>query len=126
MLVELPGGEGRGRDDGGLFGEGGEREEREGGELAAGLVWLRWRRLDIDAEAPEGEGGGEDVGVGQGALREPDGVERGEQSGDAGGAGAEQIADEAEDREQRRGANQADQSARGEDVEAEDPPPGAE
>ena len=40
---------------------------------------------DVEGERPEGEGGGEDVGVGQGALGEPDGVDGGEEGDDGGG-----------------------------------------
>ena len=82
--------------------------------------------FEVEGEAPEGEGGGEDVGVGEGALREPDGVDRGEQGGGDGGGCAEQVAGEAIDGEQRGGGDHADEGARAAGDEAGEVPPAGE
>jgi hypothetical protein len=55
---------------------------------------------EIVGEGPEGEGGGEDVGVGEGALGVPDGVDGGEQGDSEGRGVAEQSLGEAEDGQQ--------------------------
>ncbi len=93
-LEHLPCGQGEGSDDGGLFGEDGEREEGGGPELGrkrsgdGGFesfgIFFGVLGGEVGREGPEGEGGGEDVGVGEGALGEPDGVEGGEEGGDDG------------------------------------------
>jgi hypothetical protein len=77
-----------GLNDSCFFGERGEREEQGDGDLAAVCVCgVRRGRLpagrgQIDGEGPEGEGGSEDVGVGERALSEPDGV-NGDEEGEA-------------------------------------------
>ena len=40
--------------------------------------------IEVEGESPEREGGGEDVGVSERALREPDWIDRGENDGDCG------------------------------------------
>src|SRR6185437_500943 len=89
--------ESRRLDDGSLLGERGKREEDSDGDPAAAVVAVRLRRQlrtrletgcgKVDGEGPEGQSGGEDVGVRQRALREPDGVD-GCQQGEADGSGS--------------------------------------
>ena len=67
--------------------------------------------LEVEGKSPEGEGGGEDVGVGERALRVPDGVEGGEQGGGDGGRCAQQVAGKPVDGEQRGGGDHADEGA---------------
>ncbi len=82
--------------------------------------------MKVEGEGPEGEGGGEDVGLGEGALGEPDGVDGGEEGGGEGGGCVEEALGEAEDGEEGGGGDGGDEEARGEDVVADDVPEGAE
>src|SRR5258708_29939802 len=68
-----------------LFGEGGEGEHECGNECFSGACGFG--AIEVERESPEGEGGGEDVGVGECALREPDGINRGENDSDCGDCG---------------------------------------
>ena len=77
---------------------------------------------EIVGEGPEGEGGGEDVGVSEGALGVPDGVDGGEQGDSEGRGVAEQSLGEAEDGQQASSGEGADGEAGDEDVESEDVP----
>src|SRR5947209_8677414 len=76
----------------------------------------------IEGECPEGECGGEDVGVGEGGLDVPDGVAGGQESDGGGGRLAEEVAGNAVDGQERRGGDRADERAGGEDVEAGEAP----
>ena len=87
-----------------------------GGTIEGGSV-------EIEGEGPEGEGCGEDVGVGEGALDEPDGVESGEKRDGGGDGGAGEGAGEPEDSEQGSGGDEEDEDARGEWREAGEMPP---
>src|SRR5450755_295004 len=80
---------------------------------AQGRLWGTrvFRGLEVEGEAPEGEGGGEDVGVGERALRIPDWIGGGEQGGGDRGGRAEEIARETEDRKQSGGRDHADEGA---------------
>jgi hypothetical protein len=81
---------------------------------------------EVEGKAPEGEGGGEDVGVGEGALGEPDGVDGGEEGSGEGGGDSGKAADEAVDGREGGGADEADKGAGGEDREAKEAPPAGE
>jgi hypothetical protein len=76
----------------------------------------------VEREGPEGEGGGEDVGVGEGALGVPDGVDGGEQGDSEGRDVAEQPLGEAEDGQQAGRGEGTDREAGDEDVESEGVP----
>ena len=84
----LPESEGDGGYDGGLFGEDREREHDGGEVLVLNAALFGGGLIEVEGETPEGEGCGEDVGVGKGALREPDGVDCREEDGDGGCSGA--------------------------------------
>ena len=126
----LPEGEGEGCDDGGLFGEGCEGEEGCGPELGgeeAGAGVVGFVGCEVEGDGPEGEGGGEDIGVGEGALGEPDGVDGGEDGGDDGCGCAGEVASDAVDGEEGRPGDHADESAgSGDDESGEMPPCGEE
>src|SRR6202030_692669 len=87
----------------------------------------RFGAIEVEGESPEGEGGGEDVGVGEGALREPDGVDRGKDDGDSGDRSGGEVFCEFEDAEQSGCCDHADQGAgAADDVSGEVPPGGEE
>jgi len=83
-------------------------------------------RGEVEGEGPEGEGGGEDVGVGQRALGEPDGVDGGEEGDGDGGSSVEEPLGETEDGKEAGGGEGSDEQAGREDVEAYDVPERAE
>src|SRR5258708_2039548 len=88
---------------------------RAGGEL-----------IEVEGEAPAGEGGGEDVGVGEGALGKPDGVDCGEKDGcRCYGSGGERSCELIE-AEEGGGADHADEGAGSADDVAGEVPPGGE
>ncbi len=82
--------------------------------------------VEVEGEAPEGEGGGEDVGVGEGALREPDWVDGGEETVTAATAVVGEVSCEVEDAEQRGGGDHADEGAGSADDESGEVPPAGE
>ena len=104
------GGEREGGDDGGFFAEDGEGEE-DGDDRAVCANSRRRFWVEVEGEGPEGEGGGEDVGVGEGGLGVPDGVGGGEDGDGGGGEFAEEAAGEAVDGEQGGGGDEADEGA---------------
>ena len=77
---------------------------------------------EIVGEGPEGEGGGEDVGVGQRTLRKPDGIDRREQRGGNRCGSSEQLAREAVDGQQSGGGDGCDKDSRSQNVVANDVP----
>ena len=82
---------------------------------------------EIEGERPQGEGGGEDIGVGESALREPDGEGGGEQGDDEGGEVSGEPAREAKDGEESGGGDDADEGAgAADDISGEVPPGGEE
>jgi hypothetical protein len=116
-------------------GAGGEGEEDGGVDLMPALdqhlrgeMWGERSRggLEVEGEGPEGEGGGEDVGVSERALCVPDGVDCGEHGDGGGGCGAEQVARDAVDGEQRGGRDDADEGAGRDGDKSGDVPPAGE
>jgi hypothetical protein len=111
-----------------LFGEGGESEEESGKETAVvshlsdnGTVAKMGHPAlcncgEIERESPEGKGGGEDVRVGEGRLREPDRIDRCEQRYGEGCRWAEKFLGEAQDREQTSSGEGTDDEARRQNV----------
>ena len=82
---EADGSQGDRDDDGRLLAERcGGKPQRGGPGLAVRHAILCRQRA---GQPPQRAGGGEDIGVGQRALGEPDGVERGERHGPAGDGG---------------------------------------
>ncbi len=129
-------GECGGCDDGSLLGEHGEGEEqgdcKDVSKIALGKRVLRLSRAgaelgsEIKGEGPQGEGSGEDVGVGEGALGEPDGVGGGQERDGERGKVSREAAGEAEDREQGSGGDDADERAGAADDKSGEVPPGGE
>ncbi len=75
-------------------------------------------RCEVEGECPKGEGGGEDIGVSERALSEPDGIS-GSQQGDRGcGEVSCEAASEPKNREERGGGDDADKSAGAADDES--------
>ena len=85
-LNDFPDGESGWCDDGGFFGECSEGEEKCDEELFFGRGFAGW--IEVEGKSPEREGCGEDVGVGESALCEPDWVDRSEDDSDGGDCGA--------------------------------------
>ena len=79
--------------------------------------------FEIERQAPERERSREDVCVRQRALRVPDRIDGGEQSGGNRGACAQQVARKAEDSEQSGGRDHADEGARSAGDKAREMPP---
>jgi hypothetical protein len=105
-----------------------------GQSLAGGAGW-RWvwgcgfglsAGWEIQREGPQREGGGEDVGVGERGLGEPDGVYGGEDRKTDGCRRAEQALGEPEDRQQTGCGEGADEQAGGHNMVAHQVPEGAE
>ena len=78
---------------------------------------------EVHRERPECKRCREDVRMRQRALREPDGIECGEERGDTGCDCSEQVLRQAIDREQRGGSDHAHKGARGTRHKAGDTPP---
>ena len=68
-------------------------------------------RFEVERQPPQRKRRGEDVGVGQRALRKPDWIEGGEQRRSDGGARAQQVARQAKNCEQGRCGHHADEGA---------------
>ena len=99
---QLPAGQRQRSHDGGLFRQ--RRERKQGGDADVG----RWCRpvsvaFKVEGQRPHGERGGKQVGMGQAGLREPDGVQRGQQGDQRGHRIAGERAHQPEHSQQRRG-----------------------
>jgi hypothetical protein len=81
---------------------------------------------EVEGEGPKGEGGGEDVGMGQRALREPDGVDGGEEREGEGCAGVEEAGGQAVDGRKGGGGDGADGDPGDQNAGAGDVPERAE
>ena len=82
--------------------------------------------VEVEGESPEGKAGGEDVGVSEGGLREPDGVDGGKDDESDGGGEGEERASELVDGEEGGGGDHADESAGSAHDVAGEMPPGRE
>src|ERR1017187_8597247 len=83
-------------------------------------------RFEVERQPPERKRGGEEVAVVECALREPDGIDGGEQRGGDRGGRAQQVARQPIDSEQRASRDHAEESARPARHEAREAPPSRE
>src|SRR5437879_6121897 len=108
-----------------LFGESGEAVHVCSWHCISGACVAA--AIEIEGESPEGKGGGKDVGVSEGALRVPNGIDRGENDRDCRDCCVGEVFCEFEDAEQGGGCDHADQGAgTADDVSGEMPPGGEE